>query len=265
MRLPSTTRSPAVAGAFYPAVPQRLAEDVDRMLEGAEARPQGRLRALIVPHAGYVYSGPIAASAYALLKDGPRPRRVLLLGPAHTVPLAGMALPDAGAMATPLGPVPLDEDGAQVLAEQRGVGWSELAHRREHSLEVQLPFLQQVLGDFKVVPVVVGRATPDDVALVIDSLADRDTLVVVSSDLSHYLPWATARQLDAQTAQQILELDAESLDADQACGASPVRGLLVWARQHGLRARLLDLRNSGDTAGDKDRVVGYGAFAFEEA
>lgn len=261
----SNTRLPAVAGAFYPRSPDTLTRDVDAML--AEARPEarGRVRALVVPHAGYIYSGPVAASAYALLAGQPKPKRVLLLGPAHHVPLRGMALPEAGAMATPLGEIPLDPSGVK-MATQQGVGWSAAAHAQEHSLEVQLPFLQRVLGDdFTLIPVVVGRALPDDVAAVIDALADDTTLVLVSSDLSHYLPWAAARDVDQQTAEQILAYDFEGLDGDQACGAHPMRGLLLWARNRGLKARQLDLRNSGDTAGDKSRVVGYGAFSFEEA
>jgi AmmeMemoRadiSam system protein B len=174
-----------------------------------------------------------------------------------------MALPEARGMSTPLGEVMLDVRGVEI-ATQQGVGWSAAAHDKEHALEVQLPFLQRVLSDFTLIPVVVGRALADDVARVIDALADEETLVVVSSDLSHYLPWSAARDVDEQTAEQILAYDFEGLEGDQACGAEPLRGLLLWARNKGLKPRQLDLRNSGDTAGDKSRVVGYGAFAFEE-
>lgn len=264
MILPHATRLPAVAGAFYPRSAETLTREVDALLAQARPRKQGRVRALVVPHAGYIYSGPIAASAYALLAAQPKPKRVLLLGPAHHVALRGMALPEAKAMATPLGEVPLDAAGAETASKQ-GAGWSAEAHLKEHSLEVQLPFLQRVLGDgFTLIPLVVGRALADDVARVIDALADDDTLVLVSSDLSHYLPWAAAKDVDQQTAELILAYDFEALDGDQACGAEPMRGLLLWARSKGLKPRQLDLRNSGDTAGDKGRVVGYGAFAFEE-
>lgn len=256
-------RPPAVAGAFYAATAEALGRDVDRLLGAAHCEVRGRLRALVVPHAGYVYSGPIAATAYALLAAQPRPARVLLLGPAHHVPLRGMALPEARAFSTPLGEVPLDVAGADEAVRQ-GVVLSAAAHAKEHSLEVQLPFLQKVLGDFALIPLVVGRAEPDDVAAVIDALATEDTMVLVSSDLSHFLPYAAARDVDRHTAKQILALDELSLDGHQACGADPLRGLLVWARQRKLAARQLDLRSSGDTAGDKARVVGYGAFAFEE-
>jgi MEMO1 family protein len=271
MILPRATRLPAVAGAFYPRSADTLARDVDAMLAEAALRQaqgerpaQGRVRALVVPHAGFIYSGPVAASAYALLAAQPKPKRVLLLGPSHHVPLRGLALPEAKGMSTPLGEVPLDAAGVETASKQ-GVGWSALAHVKEHSLEVQLPFLQRVLGDdFTLIPVVVGRALADDVARVIDALADDETLVLVSSDLSHYLPWAAAKDVDQQTAELILAYDFEALDGDQACGAEPLRGLLLWARNKGLKPRQLDLRNSGDTAGDKGRVVGYGSFAFED-
>lgn len=263
MALSSLIRPAAVAGAFYAETPEVLGRDVDRLLAAAHCEVRGRLRALVVPHAGYVYSGPVAATAYALLAAQPRPTRVLLLGPAHHVPLRGMALPEACAFSTPLGDVKLDIAGAEEAVRQ-GVTWSTPAHAREHSLEVQLPFLQKVLGNFTLIPLVVGRAEPDDVAAVIDALATEDTMVVVSSDLSHFLQYSAARDVDKHTAQQIIALDELSLDGDQACGSYPLRGLLVWARQKKLAARQLDLRNSGDTAGDKARVVGYGSFAFEE-
>jgi MEMO1 family protein len=265
MSLSRAIRPPAVAGSFYPRAVESLTRDVDAMLADAKPEQVGRVRALVVPHAGYVYSGPIAASAYKLLRSQPKPKRVLLLGPAHHVPLHGMAMPEAGAMATPLGEIPLDGPGVETASKQ-GVGYSADAHLKEHSLEVQLPFLQRVLGDgFTLIPIVVGRALPDDVARVIDALADEDTLILISSDLSHYLPYRAAKDVDEQTAELILAYDFEALDGDQACGAYPMRGLLLWARNKGLKVRMLDLRNSGDTAGDKGRVVGYGAFSFEEA
>ena len=255
-------RPAAVAGLFYPGDRASLTEEVDSLL--ASASSKGRLpRALVVPHAGYKYSGPIAASAYAQLRGAAsRVRHVVLLGPAHYVPVRGLALPQADALATPLGQVPVDTELAARLAHLPQVGGSALAHAREHSLEVQLPFLQRVLPGVPVLPLVVGRAEPESVAEVLGALWDvPGTLVLVSSDLSRYLPWAEARQVDASTAKHILALD-EHIESDQACGAAPLRGLLLAARRKGLTVEQLDLRNSGDTAGDKRQVVGYGAWAF---
>ena len=256
-------RPPAVAGTFYPAGRDRLAAEVDRFLDAVPA-PAGRVpKALIVPHAGYVYSGPIAASAYArLLGAGTRPARVVLLGPSHFVDFSGLALPEAEALATPLGLVPVDAEAAR--AHPRVLA-AEAPHRREHSLEVQLPFLQRLLGDFTLVPLVTRRASLYEVAAVLDALwGGPETLILLSTDLSHYLSYDEARAVDGQTARQILALDAAGLDGEQACGAVGLRGLLEVARRRGLDVEQLDLRNSGDTAGDRDRVVGYGAFAFYE-
>ncbi len=263
---PTAVRPPAVAGTFYSDRPARLAAEVERFLGDAEgARRPGTL-AVIAPHAGYVYSGPIAGSAFAAVE--PRAaaiRRVLLLGPAHFVPVRGLALPDAGALETPLGTVPVDLELASEALALDSVSVSAGAHAPEHSLEVELPFLQVLLGEFSVLPLVVGLADVDEVAEVIDRLwTDADLLVVVSSDLSHYHSYETARRLDRETSDAILALEAP-IAADRACGALPIGGLLVAARRRGLAAELLDLRSSGDTAGDRDRVVGYGAFAFGPA
>ena len=257
-------RSTAVAGLFYPAEPGVLAHDVRAML--AAARPtELNPKALIVPHAGYVYSGAIAASAYAALKNiAPDIRRVVLLGPTHRVAVHGLALPGAGAFATPLGTVQVDAAAAQAIARLPQVTVSTQAHAQEHSLEVQLPFLQTVLPDFKLLPLAVGTATPEEVAEVLEVLWGGDeTLIVVSSDLSHYLPYDTARQADASSTQGILTLK-HTLSHEQACGATPINGLLLAARRHHLTPHLLDLRNSGDTAGPRDGVVGYASFAFTE-
>lgn len=223
-------------------------------------------KVIIVPHAGYVYSGPVAASAYARLRQAAhRIRRVVLLGPVHRVPIRGLALPEAQALATPLGVIPVDADAMHAIAHLPQVGVSAAAHALEHSLEVQLPFLQRLLGDFSIVPLAVGDATPDEVAEVIDALwGGAETLIVISSDLSHYLSYATACDVDGATAQQILALGPGTLTHEQACGATPVNGLLAVARRRRLRSTLLDLRNSGDTAGPRDQVVGYSAFAFYE-
>ncbi len=260
-----TVRPPAVAGAFYPAGADTLRAEIDGYL--ADAKPKAlRPKALLVPHAGYVYSGPVAASAYALLRDlRPRPTRVVLLGPSHHVAFHGLALPDVDALRTPLGVVPVDPQGARLAAAFDCVQASQAVHAREHSLEVQLPFLQRALGDFTLVPLAVGRASPEQVADVLAALWGGDeTVIVVSSDLSHYLPYEQAVWTDKATAQRIVALNAEGLDGEQACGAYPVCGLLLAARRRGLVAHLLDLRNSGDTAGDRSRVVGYGAFAFTQ-
>lgn len=261
----SAVRPAAVAGAFYPGNAIQLAQQVDSLLAGA-ADPHLRPKALIVPHAGYMYSGPIAASAYAALAGmDPKPHKVVLLGPSHHVGFRGLALPGVHALATPLGLVEVDEGLVELTRRFPFVGESPLAHKREHSLEVQLPFLQRALGIFTVLPLVVGHASAADVAAVLAQVwGGPETLIVVSSDLSHYLPFDDARVIDAHTAKCIGELAGEELAPEQACGAEPLRGLLLAARQHHLTARLLDLRNSGETAGDRVRVVGYGAFALSD-
>ena len=258
-------RPAAVAGAFYPARPDALHRLLVECLESA--RPATlRPKALIVPHAGYIYSGPIAASAYTLLEPlRALIRRVVLLGPVHRVWVAGLALPGVAAFETPLGRVPLDQAGIAAIADLPQVTVSAAAHAEEHSLEVHLPFLQTVLAGFSLIPLAVGGASPEAVAEVLERLWGGDeTLIVVSSDLSHFLPYAEARQVDTATANAILNLDSH-LIGEQACGAYPINGLMLAARRHGLAPHLLDMRNSGDTAGDRNRVVGYGAFAFVEA
>jgi AmmeMemoRadiSam system protein B len=249
---------------FYEAREDRLRNDIATMLADASAEPL-RPKALIVPHAGYVYSGPIAASAYALLRPWRTAiRRVVLFGPAHRVAVAGMALPTAEAFATPLGQVTVDAAAVQIGLGLPHTCQSDRAHAEEHALEVQLPFLQSVLDDFAIVPILVGHAAVDAVATAIDALwGDAETLVVISSDLSHYHAYAEARTIDSATAAAVLALQPLT-SHEQACGAMPVNALLAVARRRGLQARLLDLRNSGDTAGDRSRVVGYAAFAFSE-
>jgi AmmeMemoRadiSam system protein B len=239
-----------------------LAQEVQGYL--AEARPsEFHPKALIVPHAGYIYSGTIAASAYSTLKAiAARIRRVVLLGPTHRVALRGLALPDVQAFDTPLGRVLLDTKAMRAISNLPQVVISGAAHAQEHSLEVQLPFLQSVLHDFTLLPLAVGMATADEVAAVLEAVwGGNETLIVISSDLSHYLPYADAQLVDAQTADEILEL-SQPIAHEQACGGTPISGLIVAARKHHLKPHLLDLRNSGDTAGSRDRVVGYGAFAF---
>lgn len=256
-------RPAAVAGVFYPDSAPVLAHELARLLAEAPPADLARVKAIIVPHAGYVYSGAVAASAYAPLAAlRGTISRVILLGPTHRVAVEGLALPASRAFATPLGSVAVDQQAVAAIADLPQVVVSEAAHAREHSLEVQLPFLQTVLGEFSLLPLAVGDASPQAVAQVLERLWGGDeTLIVVSSDLSHYLPYDVARRIDAQTAERIADLDP-AIDHRQACGATPVNGLLLAARRHRLHGRLLDLRNSGDTAGDRAQVVGYGAFAF---
>ncbi|MEO1765903.1 AmmeMemoRadiSam system protein B [Thiobacter aerophilum] len=257
-------RHPAVAGTFYPEHAGKLDYDLDNLLRRARKTTGPVPKAVIVPHAGYIYSGPIAASAYQRIAAGrDHIRRVVLLGPAHRVPVRGLALPGVDAFETPLGAVPLDQDAIARLRSLPQVVESAPAHAWEHSLEVQLPFLQKVLDEFTLVPLVVGDATPEEVAEVLERvLGGPETLIVISSDLSHYLPYDLARRIDGDTAQLILDL--RPVSHEQACGGTPVNGLLLAARRHDLKPELLDLRNSGDTAGDHDHVVGYAAFAFVE-
>ncbi len=255
-------RKPAVAGLFYPSDASQLSQEINRFI--ADAR-QYKLspKALIVPHAGYGYSGAIAATAYAtLISQREVIRRVILLGPAHRVAVRGLALPGADYFGTPLGPVEIDQSAIQLIVDLPQVTISSEAHALEHSLEVQFPFLQHVLSDFRVLPLVVGSASAREVAEVLDNVWGGDeTLIVISSDLSHYLPYAMARQTDHVTVQSILQLD-QPIAHDQACGGTPINGLIMAARRHHLKPVLLDLRNSGDTAGSRDRVVGYAAIAF---
>lgn len=259
-------RPAAVAGMFYPESAAALAQEVGQMLAAAPALPALHPKAIIVPHAGYIYSGPVAASIYAPLERlRGTVRRVVLLGPTHRVAVDGLALPASAAFSTPLGIIPIDGPAVEAIRGLPQVVISDAAHALEHSLEVQLPFLQTVLDEFSLLPLAVGRATAAEVAEVLECLWGGDeTLIVISSDLSHYLPYDTARNTDAATARHIVALDPH-IDHQQACGATPVNGLLLAARRHGLEARLIDLRNSGDTAGDRSRVVGYGAFSFSTA
>ncbi len=261
-------RPAAVAGLFYPDDPDELRDTVIGLLRDARRDAMapasgGKLKALIVPHAGFIYSGPVAASAYKLL-EGARFSRVILLGPAHHVGFHGLALPGAGAMATPLGELPVDAQATLAAAVLPQVTELPRAHAREHSLEVQFPFLKVLLPDAALLPLVVGDASAAEVAAVLETLwGGPETLLLISSDLSHYLPYTSARAVDSRTAGHILRLE-EPISHDEACGATPVNGLLLAARRRGLHAAQLDLRNSGDTAGDHARVVGYGAFAFYE-
>jgi MEMO1 family protein len=258
-----TVRAPAVAGTFYPGSAGELGQLVDRLLAAVDVAPGAPCpKALIVPHAGYVYSGPIAATAFArVIPHGDRITRVVLLGPAHRVFVSGLVSPGASRLRTPLGELEVDVDALRLVPD---VVADAAAHAREHSLEVELPFLQKVTPRAKLVPLAGTRADPARVAAVLDTLwGGPETLIVISSDLSHYLPYADARTKDRCTADRILALDS-ALAGDDACGSIGINGLTQLARDKQLRIELLDLRTSGDTAGNKDEVVGYGAFALYE-
>ena len=258
-------REAAVAGSFYPADPGELQSTVNRLLDMVPFISGPAPKVLVVPHAGYVWSGPVAATAYARLRPHrDRYRRVVLLGPCHCVAFRGVATSGASSFRSPLGDVALDRTSIDALRHP-AVSLFDAAHRPEHSLEVQLPFLQAVLPSFTLVPLVVGEADAEDVAEVIDALwGGTETLLVVSSDLSHYLGYAEARDLDRETCRAIENLEDSGINHAAACGATPLRGMLQVARRRGLQAVTLDLRNSGDVSGDRHRVVGYGAWLFVE-
>jgi len=259
-----TTRTPAVAGLFYSADGSELRAQVQQFLAEVTAPAELPPKAIIAPHAGFIYSGPVAASAYARL-HGARGvvTRVVLLGPAHRVSFRGLALSAMSAFETPLGRIVVDSEAVAQLRQFPNVGFLEQAHAQEHSLEVHLPFLQEVLGEFQLVPLVVGEASPPEVGAVLEALwGGPETLIVVSSDLSHYQDYQTARRLDSQTSRAIETLSFEKISDEQACGRHPVNGLLWVARRKNLQVTTVDLRNSGDTAGSRDRVVGYGAYVI---
>jgi AmmeMemoRadiSam system protein B len=257
-----SVRPPAVAGSFYPAAKGELKATVEALLAEPKAAGQRRLLGVIAPHAGYIYSGPVAASAFAeVAAAGHGYTRVLLVGPPHYVPVSGIAASSAKAFATPLGDVPLDTDALASLLDDRFVGIHDRAHAPEHSLEVELPFLQTALGDFTLIPLVVGDASPQQVARIIGTMMDGRTLLVVSTDLSHYLDDAAARARDRATAGAIEQLDYATLGPYDACGVSALNGALFAGHERGWTIKRLDLRNSGDTSGDRSRVVGYGAWA----
>lgn len=258
-------REPAVAGTFYPDDASTLRTMITNELQAVHA--SGPVpKAIIAPHAGYVYSGPVAASAYArLVQAHGTMTRVVLLGPAHWLPLHGLAASRADAFVTPLGRIPVEQDAITAVCALPQVHVFDEAHVPEHSLEVQLPFLQVALETFTLVPLVVGEATPAEVGEVLNMLwAGPETLIVISSDLSHYHDYDIAQQLDRETSRAIQALRAQDIGVKHACGYIAINGLLHVARQRDMRVEIIDLRNSGDTAGPRDSVVGYGAYAFTE-
>jgi len=257
-------REPAVAGMFYPEDAATLRHMVDEYLERVAESSAPPPKALIAPHAGYIYSGPVAASAYARLRQiRHKISRVVLLGPSHRVAFAGLASSNADTFRTPLGDIPLDTAAIERVNALPQVHPIDQAHLLEHSLEVHLPFLQESLETFNLIPLVVGDASAEEVAEVLEQLwGGEETLIVISSDLSHYHDYATAQRLDQRTAAAIEGLKPEDISSEGACGRNPVKGLLLLAQRKGMQVETLDLRNSGDTAGPRDQVVGYGAWVF---
>ena len=257
-------RQPAVAGLFYPADKQSLKDDIHQYLKQASVEQQEHPKAIVVPHAGYIYSGPIAAAAFKQLipfKD--KIKRIVLLGPSHRVAFSGLAVPKSDVFKTPLGNIQIDQKAIQSLSDLPQVIVSDQAHHEEHSLEVQLPFLQEILDEFTLVPLVVGDAERHEVAEVNNKLwGDQHTLFVISTDLSHYHNYNEAKQLDRATSDAIINLKPDLIGYEDACGRNGLKGIMTVAEEKNLSIELLDLRNSGDTAGDKNRVVGYGAYVI---
>lgn len=260
-------RPPAVAGVFYPAQSDALRECVARHFSGVKAVETGRWpKAIVAPHAGFDYSGPVAASAFSLLAPARKiVKRVVILGPCHRVPVSRVAASSAGAFATPLGAVPVDRAALERVLSLPQVEVFDEAHAPEHSIETHLPFLQLALDDFSIVPLIVGDTSARDVAEILDLVwGGPETLIAISSDLSHFYDYATARKLDAGTAKAIETLRPQDIRFEHACGRIPIQGLLSVSPKHQLDAQTKDLRNSGDTAGGRERVVGYGAWGFYE-
>ena len=270
MTLPAAlTRHAAFAGLFYPDDPQQLRSSITQLLDTARQNmtdqgfyPGLPPKAIIAPHAGYIYSGPIAASAYTLIEPvASSIKKVVLLGPSHRFALHGIASPLSDYFETPLGSIPIDQDSCQALKHFNAVEANDMAHQQEHSLEVHLPFLQCLLDDFSLIPLVVGDCNATYIVEVLDFFFDRkDTLIIISTDLSHFHDYLSAQVLDQNTSKAIQLLQPENIHYENACGRNPLNGLLTLAKQKNLSIDLLDLRNSGDTAGNKDRVVGYGAY-----
>ncbi len=258
-------RPPAVAGMFYPGSSSELEQSVELYLQQAQNETiDKRPKALIVPHAGYIYSAPVAANAFKqLLPFADEISQVILLGPSHRVPFTGIASSSAKAFDTPLGAIPLNRKTIEKVNQLPFVVEYDTAHEQEHSLEVQLPFLQKVLSNFTLVPLVIGQASDEQVDQLIEYLWDEPgVLFLISSDLSHYLDYETAREYDLATMKAIEQLEPRKIHPEQACGRTGIAGLLLAAKNHHLKVKTLDIRNSGDTAGSKDQVVGYGSWVF---
>ncbi len=261
----NSVREPAVAGLFYSANPATLGEEVQRYIAQGTPSQAKSPKALIAPHAGYRYSGPVAGSAYAQLRDSTAViTRVVILAPAHRIPFGGIAYSTDTLFRTPLGSVPVDSASLREVSTLPQLRELDAAFENEHSIEVQLPFLQKILLDFSIVPLLIGDTDYTAVAEVLEKLwGGPETLIVISSDLSHYLSYRDAQEMDRKTTRAIEQLNPSGVGNHHACGRIPVNGLLLAARQRHLRATTIDVRNSGDTAGSKDRVVGYGAYVFD--
>lgn len=258
-------KKPEVAGMFYPEDKTELDTMINRFLADAKGQNQPVPKAIIAPHAGYIYSGPIAASAYASLKNAQNKiTRVIVIAPAHRYPFYGLATSSANAFSTPLGTIQVDQAALKSIASLGGASLIDAAFTNEHALEVQLPFLQTQLKNFNLIPLLAGLSNAEEVSKILEALwGNEETLIVISSDLSHYHDYKTAQRLDKKTADNILAFNYDGITSEQACGFIAICGLLKIAKQKKLRAELIDLRNSGDTEGGKDQpVVGYGAFHF---
>lgn len=260
-------RPPAVAGSFYPSQAEVLNQTIDRMVHGVSPRkPDVHVRAMVVPHAGYSYSGPTAAYGYRLLANDPHAySRFVILCPAHRWPGEGVAAPEASRFATPLGEVAVDQEAIAALHEEQLVSILPEAHRQEHAIEVHLPFLQHICTEpFALVPLVVGRCSPRQVVRVLQHLMDAQTFLIVSSDLSHFLTDQDARQRDQHTVASLLNLQEEALDTEDACGYYALRGFLSFARQRNWSGEQVAYATSADNGGDRQRVVGYATLAYGE-
>lgn len=259
-----SVRPPAVAGNFYPDDEAELKQQVESYLQASQPANRLEAKAYIVPHAGYIYSGQVAATAYAqLIERQLAIKRVVLLGPCHRVWLQGLAVPSSTHFATPLGEIPLDTESIKQIGKFDQVVVSDQAHREEHSLEVQLPFVQLSLGEVQLIPIAVGEASTEQVAQVLDELwGEEETLILISSDLSHFHDYQTAKNIDQQTSRLIEHFDYHKLEHEMACGATPIKGLLKLAKEKSMLLKILAQCNSGDTAGDKYRVVGYASYAI---
>lgn len=256
-------RPSAVSGYFYPSSKHTLLETIENLFKQVNVDIPQKPKAIISPHAGYIYSGPIAAHAYkSLIKFKDEYDTVLLLGPSHYEYIPGLAYYPGNYFQTPIGFVPIDEESIEKISRLPFVYESKEAHDREHSLEVQLPFLQYVLDKFHIIPLTVGKTAPENVYEIIKILYKENILILISSDLSHYLNYKTAKQIDEKTAYAIETLQPDLIHHEQACGRIPIQGLLLFAKEKNWKTIRLDLRNSGDTAGDKQRVVGYGSWCF---
>ncbi len=260
------TRKPAVAGQFYPLNAQELTSQIKDLFASSRLCQASQVKAIIVPHAGYMYSGEVAASAYmTLIPQIHKIKRVILMGPAHRVGFHGLATTSVSHYSTPLGDVAIDKAAINVIESLPQVVNLDRAHTHEHSLEVQIPFLQNLLDEFTLVPLVVGDCNSQQVAEVLELLwGGEETLIVISSDLSHYNSYEEAVQRDRKTSESIINMRPENIEFDDACGRIPIKGLLQVAEQHQLKPQQVELKNSGDTAGSKDRVVGYGAYIFTQ-